>query len=420
MAPDAAPVTPAPELPPAPPPALTAPPPALAAAPAAEPPKEEKKAHFYDHISVRGYTQFRYNQLLADNPDLVNIQGDRSVGQDAGFLIRRARIILSGDIHPHISAYLQTDAAASAGDTLHLTQLRDWYFDVFIDEAKEFRIRVGQSKVPFGFENPQSSQNRLPMDRSDALNSALNGERDLGMFAYYAPTSVRKALRHLTEAGLKGSGDYGMLAVGVYQGQTINQNDRNENKHVVGRFAYPFDVGGQYLEFGLSGYTGLYVPTVDAGVLTPEQGVRDARAAAHFVLYPQPFGLQLEYNIGDGPELTNLTSETDAEGETTYSGVISREFLHGGYALASLKLDNVASTTLIPYVRVMNYEGGKKHERNAPKYSVKEFEGGIEWQIFKALEVTAAFTVAERTDARALPYSQQKGHLGRLQIQFNY
>jgi len=422
VAPDATPVVPVapappPELPPAPPPAL----PAEPAAPAPEPPKEEKKDHFFDHIGVRGYTQFRYNQLLANNPDLVNIQGDRSVGQDAGFLIRRARLVLTGDIHPHVSMYLQLDAAASAGDTLHVAQIRDWYFDVFIDEAKEFRLRVGQSKVPYGFENPQSSQNRLTFDRSDALNSALNGERDLGMFAYYAPTSVRKALKHLTEAGLKGSGDYGMLGVGVYQGQTINQADRNKNKHVVGRFAYPFEVGGQYVEGGLSAYTGLYVVTTDAGILAPENGVRDWRAAAHLVLYPQPFGLQLEYNIGEGPELTDITSSTDDEGETSYAGIVSREKLHGGYALASLKLDDIAGmTSIIPYVRVMNYEGGKKHERNAPKYSVQEFEGGVEWQIFKALEVTTAFTVADRTDARSLPYSQQKGHFLRLQVQFNY
>jgi hypothetical protein len=80
-----------------------------------------------------------------------------------------------------------------------------------------------------------------------------------------------------------------------------------------------------------------------------------------------------------------------------------------------LKLGDV-----IPYVRVMNYEGGKKHERNAPRYSVKELEAGIEWQILDALEVTGAFTVAERTDGRRIPYPKEDGHLLRLQVQFNY
>jgi hypothetical protein len=49
------------------------------------------------------------------------------------------------------------------------------------DTKKEFRVRVGQSKVPF-FENLQSSQNRLTLDRNDALNSAVANERDLAFF----------------------------------------------------------------------------------------------------------------------------------------------------------------------------------------------------------------------------------------------
>jgi hypothetical protein len=89
--------------------------------------------------------------------------------------------------------------------------------------------------------------------------------------------------------------------------------------------------------------------------------------------------------------------------------------LHGGYALASLKLG-----TVIPFVRGSIYEGGKKHERNAPKYDVKELEAGIEWQVFKQLELTAAFTIAERTNASRLLYTQEEGHLLRLQAQFNY
>jgi hypothetical protein len=53
------------------------------------------------------------------------------------------------------------------------------------DAKKEFRVRVGQSKVPYGFEN-LSSQNRLTLDRNDALNSAVANERDLGAFFYWA------------------------------------------------------------------------------------------------------------------------------------------------------------------------------------------------------------------------------------------
>jgi hypothetical protein len=81
-------------------------------------------------------------------------------------------------------------------------------------QKKEFRLRVGQSKVPFGFENLQSSQNRLTLDRNDALNSAVANERDLGAFFYWAPSKIRERFAMLVKDGYKGSGDYGVFAFG--------------------------------------------------------------------------------------------------------------------------------------------------------------------------------------------------------------
>jgi hypothetical protein len=52
----------------------------------------------------------------------------------------------------------------------------------------------------------QSSQNRLPLDRNDALNSAVSNERDLGVFFYWAPQKTRKLFSSLVSDGLKGSG----------------------------------------------------------------------------------------------------------------------------------------------------------------------------------------------------------------------
>jgi hypothetical protein len=83
----------------------------------------------------------------------------------------------------------------------------------------KFRLRVGQSKVPFGFENLQSSQNRLTLDRNDALSAVAN-ERDLGAFFYWAPSKIRERFAMLVKDGYKGSGDYGVFAFGVYNGQT--------------------------------------------------------------------------------------------------------------------------------------------------------------------------------------------------------
>ncbi len=173
---------------------------------------------------------------------------------------------------------------------------------------KEFRIRAGQSKVPFGFENLQSSQQRLALDRVDGLNSAVNGERDIGFFLYYTPTETKKLFRSLIEKGLKGSGDYGVLGIGVYNGQTLNVSEANDNKHVVLHATYPFELPyGQIVQVGADAYRGLVNVTTapGTGVTVPagNGNINDERIGAHFVLYPQPFGFQAEWNWGRGPEL---------------------------------------------------------------------------------------------------------------------
>ena len=142
--------------------------------------QKEKKTSWFESFSIRGYIQARYNRLLETNAQLKNEQGDKSWGADGGFFLRRVRIILYGQVYKNVYFYLQPDFGSSASTTgLHFGQLRDCYFDIGVDKNNEFRFRIGQSKVPFGFENMQSSQNRLPLDRNDALNSAVSNERDL-------------------------------------------------------------------------------------------------------------------------------------------------------------------------------------------------------------------------------------------------
>ena len=172
------------------------------------------RERWYEKISLRGYTQFRFNNTL-NRDQLLSAQGDRSIGRNNEFFLRRGRIIISGQPHDRVFVYMQPEFGSLLSGTEQAVTLRDWYADLFLTEDKEWRIRAGLSKVPFGFENMQSSQNRLALDRNDAINSAQNNERDLGLFLYYAPTSVRERFRRLVDSGLKGSGDYGMLGIGV-------------------------------------------------------------------------------------------------------------------------------------------------------------------------------------------------------------
>jgi len=372
--------------------------------------QEAPPAKWFDKINLRGYAQLRYNRLLETNPDLKCEQCDKSWGDNGGFFLRRVRLIFSGNLTKHIYFYIQPDFASSSGNGLHYGQIRDAYFDIGFDKKNEFRVRLGQSKVPFGFENLQSSSNRLPLDRDDALNSGVANERDLGGFFYWAPAETRKLLSSLVKDGLKGSGDYGVFGFGVYNGQTANVSEQNDNLHMVARLSWPLRIGKQIIEPGIQGYTGKYVVTnVSTGTkVVADRNYTDQRFAASFVLYPQPFGFQAEYNIGKGPEFNTATDS------------IETRSLQGGYAILSY-MHHLGKQTIIPFFRYQYYDGGKKHELDARSYTVHEAEIGVEWQPVKAFELVAMYTISKRRfeDFRT-PDNTQEGNLLRLQAQINF
>ena len=370
---------------------------------------------WYENINIRGYAQVRYNKLLETNKDLGCEQCDKSWGGNNSFFIRRGRIVFSGQVHDRVYIYIQPDFASSAGSTNNVFQIRDAYFDLSIDKDREFRFRVGQSKIPYGFENMQSSQNRLALDRADGMNSANANERDLGVFFYYASKEKRELFRKLIKDGLKGSGDYGLFGLGIYNGQTASKPEANNNQHIVARLTYPFEFkNGQIFEAGIQAYNGKYVVNTVSAAATgvsfennsPE--FLDQRAAVSMILYPKPFGFQAEYNVGRGPEFntSNLTIE-----ETSLSG---------GY-VQLMYMTKIQNQIIIPFVKYHWYDGGKKHELDARSYNVNDLEIAIEWQPFKNFELVADYTISSRRyEDATLINNRQKGNLLRLQAQFNF
>ncbi|MEO8097433.1 MAG: porin [Acidobacteriota bacterium] len=371
---------------------------------------------WYEKYTIRGYVQLRHDGIVNTNRNLTCDQCDRYIGNGNNFGFRRARLILSGDVSDRITLYFQTDFASVVGTALHMGQIRDLYADVFLDKKKEFRVRLGQSKVPFGFENLQSSQNRLSLDRSDPINSAVANERDLGAFFYWAPAKIRTRLATLATAGpagLKGTGDYGVIGMGVYNGQTANRPEANNSLHYVARAAYPWQLkNGQYIEAGIQGYTGRYTVTGDQRSLTTKGPAgftfADQRLAGSVIVYPQPFGFQAEYNVGKGPQYNPRTQ------------TIETKALRGGYA-QTMFMKKYKGQVFTPFYRFQYYSGGKKQELDARSYLMREHELGLEWQQNSFFEISGHYAYSDRRyEDAGKPNNRQKGSLVRLQFQVNY
>lgn len=394
--------------------------------------KEKKK--WYERLSIRGYTQVRFGRALDMEEDSAepNLFGDRTInGNRENFLIRRARLILSGDVTEHLYVYIQPDFASNTDGAVNntfYTQLRDLYADIYIDQDKVNRFRLGLSKVPYGWENLQSSQNRVPLDRTDAMNSAVApNERDLGVIYYWTPVAKQKLLRTLVASGLKGSGDYGIFAFGAYNGQGGSQVERNLNLHMVSRLTWPWELAcGQILEASIQGYRGDYVVTGapiralgKGNAITPlgtggSQGILEQRVAGSFVVFPQPWGFQAEWEVGQGPGLND-----------THTAVESRH-LYGGYVMGMYRWETDKCGIFTPYCRYQQYTGGYRNIANAPFGYQRELNIGVEWQLRKELELVFEYSRVNTPSFSAInsagqtSYRDFEGGVFRIQCQFNY
>jgi hypothetical protein len=368
--------------------------------------------HWYDKYSLRGYVQIRHNGLQDSNPAYTCDQCDKTIGGENNFFLRRARLVISGNVSEHIYVYIQPDFASSSGSNQNYAQLRDFYFDVTLDKKKEHRIRAGLSKIPYGFESLQSSQNRLDFDRSDAINSAFANERDIGLFYYWAPAEIRERFNELVSKGLKGTGDYGVFGAGIFNGQILNTPEANGNLHYVARYTYPFKLSnGQFIEASVQGFTGKFTVT-STGDKTrgqPDFKYNDQRIAGSLIVYPQPLGFQAEFNWGTGPQYVPSKNYID------------QRALYGGYALLNYRFRLMPEIVVIPYLRFQYYDGGKKQEMDARRYLVREGDIGIEAQFGKYIEITPQYQYGVRLfEDSSKPNNYQRGGLLRLQLQFNY
>lgn len=407
---------------PAPAPVSTPTPPvALASANAASPAKP-----WYEQINVRGYAQLRLNEIVSgdatapDGRSRLRSPGDGGITDQGNFTFRRIRLVFSGDLSDSVSFYFQPDFAVAVSNQSAderregFAQLRDAYVDWSPWADRRFRLRFGQSKVPFGWENLQSSSNRLTLDRSDGINSAIPGERDLGVVAYFTPTPVQQIWDRLEDDGQKLFGNYGAFGLGVFNGQGVNRPERNNGLMSVAMATWPFELDGlgdtfdgQVLEVGASAMRNRVRPEVRTGGVS-DASFRDDRVGVHLILYPQPFGLQAEWNWGRGPEFDPVF------------GTIRTRGLSGGYVQAIGRVRQSPLGPFMPYLRWQRYRGGWKAIVNAPRLETDEIELGIEFQPIEELELTLAYADMTRREADERRFGRAEGDVIRAQLQWNY
>lgn len=168
---------------------------------------------------------------------------------DTNFGIRVVRFYIKGDVMEDWSYKVQMEYSGFPG-TNKGVRLLDAYGEW--NHFKAFKIRFGQTKRVFSFENPYhpwktGQDNYAQVIRhlvgfSDRVGEQTSGGRDLGIVIQgeLFPSSI---------------GDLLHYQIGLYNGQGINKNDVNSSKDLIGGLIFtPL----KHLQIGAFGWTGEY------------------------------------------------------------------------------------------------------------------------------------------------------------------
>ena len=233
------------------------------------------KPKWYETTKVSGYGQAR--AIWHPDPPAGEVSTD--------FLIRRARIKVNAS--PSKRSRVQLQVALDEGNI----QVRDAWLEYDLQSGGEWRARLGQQKIPFGFENPQSSSRRGPLERAEITRRGPGAGRDVGVVLMWTPERDQELFAHAKKHEL-GTGDYGTVSVGIYNGQGTVAEE-NEGKHVSVRVAKPFMLGDRYAEAGASYFGGNFHSNA-AGM-----SLDDELWGGYFYLPPRPVGIQGGYYDGE-------------------------------------------------------------------------------------------------------------------------
>lgn len=175
----------------------------------------EQKKHKLD-----GYLQVRY-------------QDDDGTDRSE-FLVRRARFNVRGPVSERWSyrVEFQLDAREMDRGPTSKAQLRTLYADCQMGKGT---LRVGQAKVPWGYELLESVPKLWTSERALFMDRLFPNQRDIGVqYAYRASPSAPQ------------------VNVGVFNGTGINASDNNHRKNLMARVDFPVPNGS----VALSGYVG--------------------------------------------------------------------------------------------------------------------------------------------------------------------
>ena len=204
---------------------------------------QEKTTKWYDNLKFSGYGMLQYQGV------------DKEDAEENTFNLRLLRLMLDGKIGD-VAWRAQLQGTSNAGPSAATCNLVDLYAEWV--KHPEFRVKVGQFKRAFTFENPTNPITQGWFSYGQVVNSLSgfgdrsgeksSGGRDIGVQVQgdLFKTAAGRNLFH--------------YQVGVYNGEGINSKDKDNRKDIIGG-VWIMPVAG--VRIGAFGWTGSRGAMVD-------------------------------------------------------------------------------------------------------------------------------------------------------------
>ena len=340
---------------------------------------QEKPKKWYDNIKFSGYGMLQYQAQ------------DKEDAKSNTFNLRLLRMILDGKVG-EFDWRAQVQGTNAKGPGEPTVQLVDLYTEWVAH--KEFKVRVGQFKRPFTFENPTHPITQGWRGYADVINrlsgfgdragEKSSGGRDIGIQVQgdVFPNSNGRALLH--------------YQVGVFNGEGINRGDKDNRKDIIGGvWVMPI----QGVRVGVFGWTGSH------GGMTTMNGTNESVGLNRYCI-------SAEY---DKDEYTFRAEYLHSQG--LGSGVVGNTTIN--YALGD-KADGWYVFGIVPVVksklhakaRYQTYRKSKEWDT-----SLNSCEVGLNYFFTKNLQLNLEYA---RVNDRTLAADKHNYNLVDMELDFRF
>lgn len=359
--------------------------------------KAQEAPKWINNVKLSGFgiVQYQYNGMNNNKSNTFNL--------------RLGRISLDGRILDdwYWKAQLQVNGNTSTlGSSPRVV-------DLFLEWQKYdfFRVKAGQFKNPFTFDNPIH-----PIDQG--FMSVAQSVQKLASFSDRAgahPSNGRDIGVQIQGDFLKNNADRNLIhyQVGVFDGQGINVKDVDQQKNIIGG-VWIMPVEGMRL--GWFGWTGSYARkgswTDNAGATqTGVRSLQQRRYAFSAEYKVNDWTLRSEYVHSTGYAFAKALSNTDASAATDCNLSADGNKAQGVYALV---IAPIIPKKLHAKARYDMYQPSDGAEKQRTQYDI-----GIDYEFTKNLELSGIYSYVHDRSLNS-PTSKPNYSMFDLELSFRF